>query len=105
MSIKGLPVGKALVMSEGGLLTSDGRSFFFSAVICVRKSIFHLEKAIRVVPFPFSESQLPGFLTTGRLPFTSGLSFGEVTSSRSSNRLPSGLPSRAFEGAGAVSRC
>lgn len=54
------------------------------------------------IPFPLSESQLPSFLTTGRFPLTSGFSFGDVMSSRSSNRLPSSLLSRAFcAGAGA----
>ena len=53
------------------------------------------------IPLPFSESQLPGFLTTGRLDFTSGFSLGDVTSSRDSNRSPSGLLSRFCEGAGA----
>ena len=54
------------------------------------------------IPFPLSESQLPNFLTTGKFTLTSAFSFGDVMSSRSSNRLPSSLLSRAFcEGAGA----
>lgn len=32
VSINGLPVGKAFVISEGGRLTSDGLSFFFSTI-------------------------------------------------------------------------
>jgi transposase len=82
-------------MSEGGRLTNEGRSFFFSPVRCQypRYETRFIEE-VKIIPFPLSESQLPGFLTTGRLDFTSGFNFGEVTSSRDSNRSPSGLLSR-----------
>lgn len=68
----------------------------------VRTSATLSMRPVRDVPFPLSESQLPSFLTTGRLPLTSGFNFGDVMSSRSSNSLPSSLLSRAFcAGAGA----
>ena len=90
------------MISEGGRLTSEGRSFFFSAVKCQAGHDLHGILHVKGVPLPLSESQLPGFLTTGRLDLTSGFSFGDVTSSRISNRSPSGLLSRGFcEGAGA----
>jgi len=97
----GRPVEKALVISEGGRLTSDGFSFFFSTAACQKERDPSM-RPTRDIPFPLSESQLPSFLTTGRFPLTSGFSFGDVMSSRSSNRLPRSLLSRAFcAGAGA----
>jgi hypothetical protein len=60
-------------------------------------------RPIQHIPFPLSESQLPNFLTTGRFALTSGFNFGDLTSSRSSKRLPSSFVSRAFcAGVGAV---
>jgi hypothetical protein len=103
VSTSGRPVWNAFVMSEGGRLTKEGRSFFFSPDIMSAHRQIRLTRE-NIIPFPLSESQLPGFLTTGRLDLTSGFNFGDVTSSRDSNRFPSGLLSRFWEGAGAEQR-
>jgi hypothetical protein len=84
-------------MSADAFLTSDllgVASFFFSPADCQRchmTVVLHLVfmRVVEDAPFVISESQHPGFFTTGIMSLTSALSFGDLSTARSSKRLPS----------------